>query len=60
MHPFIIQSIAAERGRDLRRAAEDRRDARLGSDRGLRWRAGARMPGTVHLPLPARLRPHTS
>ena len=56
MHPFITQSIAAERVRDLQETAKRNRDASLARDR-LRQRRVPRTPGTVRL-LPARPRLH--
>jgi hypothetical protein len=58
MHPFISQSIAAERVRDQQNAARRGRDAALARDRHSR-RQAPRTSGTVRL-LPARLRMHTS
>jgi hypothetical protein len=59
MHPFISQSIAAERVRDLRNTAKHNRDASLARDRHSRQRQAPRTSGTVRL-LPARLRLHAS
>jgi hypothetical protein len=47
MHPFIIQSIAAEHARNLQETAKHSRDARLARDRylppeGLTQRTGRR------------------
>jgi hypothetical protein len=58
MHPFIIQSIAAERVRDRQDTAEHGRWARLARNRRLRQRQVLGTQGTVRL-LPARLRLHT-
>lgn len=54
MHPFISQSIAAERVRDLRHTATHNRDAALARGRRDR-RPAPTTHGTVRL-LPARLR----
>ncbi len=59
MHPFISQSIAAERVRDLQSTARRGRDAGLARDRRSRERQAPRTSGTVRL-LPARLRLHAS
>jgi hypothetical protein len=59
MPPFIISAIAAERTRDLQRAAQQLHDARLGCDRRPRQRRAPRAAGIVRL-LPARLRLHLS
>jgi hypothetical protein len=44
MHPFIVQSIAAERARDLLKAAQRNRDAVPARERAVRQR---RLPGTA-------------
>jgi hypothetical protein len=54
MHPFIMQSIAAERARDLRQSAGHNRDVRLARGRRQRQHRTARTPGTARL-LPAWL-----
>ena len=59
MHPFISQSIVAERVRDLQNIARRNRDASLARDRRSRQRQAPRTSGRVRL-LPARLRPHAS
>jgi hypothetical protein len=59
MHPFISQSIAAERVRDRQNTAKHNRDASLARDRHSRKGQAPRTSGTVRL-LPARLRLHTS
>ena len=59
MHPFVTQSIAAERVRDQQDTARRGRDASLARDRHSRERQAPRASGTVRL-LPARLRPRTS
>jgi hypothetical protein len=59
MHPFISQSIAAERVRDLQNSAKHNRDAALARDRHSRRGQAPRTSGPVRL-LPARLRLHTS
>jgi len=51
MHPYLIQSIAAERTRELREVAEDHRDAVLAAGRHRRQR---RAPGARDI---ARLLP---
>jgi hypothetical protein len=58
MHPFISQSIAAERVRDQQNTARHNRDAALARDRHSPQQA-PRTPGAVRL-LPARLRLHAS
>jgi hypothetical protein len=59
MHPFVIQSIAAGRVRELRQAAGSHRDAHLARGRRQRERRADRASGIGRL-LPARLRPHLS
>jgi hypothetical protein len=59
MHPFITQSIAAERVRDRQETARHNRDASLARGRRLRLRRAPRTPGTVRL-LPVRPRLHMS
>ena len=56
MHPFITQSIAAGRTRDMRQAAGTDRDARLARARRQRERRAAQARGGGRQ-LPARLRP---
>jgi len=59
MHPFIVQSIAAEHVRDLQDSAERSRWARLARNRRLRQRRVPGTPGARRM-LPARLRLHAS
>jgi hypothetical protein len=59
MHPFIVQSLAAEHARDLRRTAKRHRDACVARDRRLRGRRAVRGDRAVRL-LPAGLRLHMS
>ena len=59
MHPFISQSIAAERVRDMQDTAKHNRDAALARGRHSREGQAPRTSGRVRL-LPARLRLHTS
>ena len=59
MHPFIIQSIAAEHARDLQSTVKHNRDASLARNRRLRLRRAVPTPGAVRL-LPAVLRLHAS
>jgi hypothetical protein len=56
MHPFITQSIAAGRVRDLRQAAARHRDASLARARRPHQRQAARPPGTIRLPRAPRWR----
>jgi hypothetical protein len=42
VHPFIVQSIAAERVKDLHKTAQRNRDARQARDRGLHRRRALR------------------
>jgi hypothetical protein len=50
MHPFIAQSIAAERVRDLQKTAQRNREAVLARDRGLRQRRLPRAAGIAKRP----------
>lgn len=59
MHPFIIQSMAAERTRDLRETIQHNHDASLARARLRRQRRAAKTSGTVSL-LPAWLGLHMS
>lgn len=53
MHPYLIQSVAAERTRELREVAGDHRDAVLAADR--HQRRAPKVRDIVRL-LPARRR----
>lgn len=55
MHPYLIQSVAAERTRELREVAGDHRDAVLAADRHQRQRRAPKVRDIVRL-LPAHRR----